>query len=157
MKKLGLVLLFWCMTVANASAQNVDEVVDDYMTAWSEHNIPKIDSFYAKNVIWYDLPSDRTTQGHSKVTKAITDAFMAYVPDMYWVKSGDTFSSGNTVAYEWIYGGTFNGSWGDIKIEHKKFSIKGFSTTTINDEGKIIAQKDYYDLDSFKRALGIAK
>jgi len=84
-------------------------------------------------------------------------AFMGYVPDMYWVKSGDTFISGNTVTYEWTYGGTFNGSWGDVKIEDKKFSIKGLSTTTINDEGKIIAQKDYYDLDSFKQALGVIK
>ena len=157
MKKQGLILLFWCMTVASASAHDVEEVLKNYMSAWDEHNIPKIGSFYAKDVIWYDLPSNSTTRGQSKVTTAVTDAFMGYVPDMYWVKSGDTFISGNTVTYEWTYGGTFNGSWGDVKIEDKKFSIKGLSTTTINDEGKIIAQKDYYDLDSFKRALGVIK
>ena len=38
---------------------------------------------------------------------------------MYWVKSGDIFVSGNTVVYEWIYGGTFNGYW-----EKQKLPIK---------------------------------
>ncbi len=154
---LGLVLLFWCVSIASASAQNVEEVLKHYMDAWGEHSISKIDSFFADDVIWYDLSSDTTTKGKEKVSKAITDAFMGYVPNMYWVKSGDVFVSGNTVIYEWTYGGTFNGKWGDNDIEGKDFAIKGISTTTINNRGKIISQKDYYDVDSFKRALGIIK
>jgi len=157
MKKLGLVLLFWGMSVANASAQNVEEVLKGYMDAWAEHSIPKINAFYANDVIWYDLSSDSITKGKEKVSKAITDAFMGYVPNMYWGKTGDTFVSGNTVIYEWTYGGTFDGKWGDIRVNNKEFSIKGISTTTINNRGKIISQKDYYDADSFKRALGIVK
>jgi ketosteroid isomerase-like protein len=157
MKEIGLVLLFWCMSVANASATNVEEVLKDYMDVWGEHDIPKISAFFANDVIWYDLSSDTTTKGKEKVSKAITDAFMGYVPNMYWFKSGDTFVSGNTVIYEWIYGGTFNGKWGDIIIKNKEFSIKGISTTTINNSGKIVSQKDYYDADSFKQALGVVK
>lgn len=157
MKKLGLVILFWCMSIGSASAQNVEEVLKGYMDAWAEHNIPKISSFYANEVTWYDLPSDTTTKGKDKVSKAITDAFMGYVPNMYWVKTGDSFVSGNTVIYEWTYGGTFDGKWGSTSIKNKDFSIKGISTTTINDSGKIISQKDFYDADSFKRALGVVK
>ncbi len=157
MRKLSLVLLFWCMSVANASAQNIEEVLKGYMNAWEAHDIPKISSFYADNVIWYDLSTDTTTKGKEKVSKAITDAFMGYVPNMYWLKSGDTFVSGNTVIYEWIYGGTFDGKWGNKTIKNKEFSIKGMSTTTINKSGKIVSQKDYYDADSFKRALGMVK
>jgi steroid delta-isomerase-like uncharacterized protein len=157
MKKIGLVLLFWCIGIANASAQNIEEVLKSYMNAWAEHSIPKISSFFADDVIWYDLPSDTTTKGKEKVSKAITDAFMGYVPNMYWVKTGDTFVSGNTVVYEWTYGGTFDGKWGGTEIKNKEFSIKGISATTINDSGKIISQKDYYDADSFKRALGLVQ
>ncbi len=145
------------MSVANASAQNVEEVLKAYMGAWGEHDISKIDSFYDNDVIWYNLSSDTTIKGKEKVSKAITDTFMGYVHNMYWVKTGDTFVSENTVVYEWIYGGTFEGKWGDETINNKEFSIKGISTTTINNYGKIIAQKDYYDADSFKRALGVVK
>ena len=65
------------------------------------------------------------------------------------------FISGNTITYEWTYGGTFNGSWGDLLIKDKKISIIRSSTTTINEKGKIIFQKDYYDLYGFQKQLGI--
>jgi len=152
-----ILLTFVLLSSIEASESKVEQVLQGYMNAWAEHNITKIDSFYGQNIIWYDLPSDSTTKGKKKVTKAITDAFMGYVPDMYWVKSGDIFVSGNSITYEWSYGGTFNGAWGDVKVKNRKFSIKGISTTTIDDEGKIIAQKDYYDLYGFQKQLGVIK
>ena len=106
MKRIGLLLLIGLLNMAYANETKVEEVLDGYMKAWAEHNITKIDSYYNQDVIWYDLPSDVTTKGKKEVTKAITDAFMANVPDMYWVKTGDVFVSGNTITYEWTYGGT---------------------------------------------------
>jgi len=156
-EKIAIAALFACMGLVHASESKVETILASYMQAWQEHNITKIDSFYAPNVIWYDLPSDTTTKGSTNVSKAITDAFMGYVPDMFWVKSGDTFVSGNTVTYEWTYGGTFNGKWGEITVKDKKFAIKGISTTTVNEKGKIISQKDYYDLYGFEKQLGVIK
>jgi hypothetical protein len=149
--------MLWSASAISASTQNVEEVLNDYMAAWAEHNVPKISSFFSNDVIWYDLSSNTTTEGKEKVSKAITDTFMGYVPNMFWVKSGDTFVSGNTIIYEWTYGGTFNGRWGEENVMNRNFSIKGISTTTINNSGEIIAQKDYYDVDTFKRALGVIK
>ena len=57
----------------------------------------------------------------------------------------------------WVNGGTFNGKWGDVDVKDKKFSIKGISTTTINQEGKILFQKDYYDMYGFMKQLGLLK
>ena len=155
MKRIVLLLMFGLLSLSQANESKVEEVLDGYMNAWAEHNITKIDSYYSTDVIWYDLPSDTTTKGKKAVTKAITDAFMAYVPDMFWVKTGDIFVSGNTITYEWTYGGTFNGLWGEKKVKNKKFSIKGISTTTIDKKGKITSQKDYYDLFGFMKQLGV--
>ena len=155
MKRITLLLMFALLTLSQANETKIEQVLNSYMNAWAEHNITKIDSYYSPQVIWYDLPSDTATKGKKEVTKAITDAFMVYVPDMFWIKTGDVFVSGNTITYEWTYGGTFNGMWGDKKIKNKKFSIKGISTTTIDDKGKIIAQKDYYDLFGFQKQLGL--
>jgi len=157
MNKIMILLTIVTLTMLQAGESKVEKVLQGYMNAWSEHNTSKIESYYSPDVIWYDLPSDSTTKGKKRVGKAITDAFMGYVPDMFWVKSGDVFISGNTITYEWSYGGTFNGSWGDVKVENKKFSIKGISTTTIDEEGKIISQKDYYDLYGFQKQLGVIK
>ena len=152
-----ILLTFILLSVSQANESKVEKVLQGYMNAWNEHNISKIESYYNKDVIWYDLPSDNTTKGKAKVGKAITTAFMGYVPDMFWVKSGDVFVSGNTITYEWSYGGTFNGSWGDVKVVNKTFSIKGISTTTINEKGEIVSQKDYYDLYGFQKQLGVIK
>jgi hypothetical protein len=157
MKKILPLLVVGLFTFVNASENKIEKTLQGYMSAWNEHNISKIDIYYDENVIWYDLPTDSITKGKMKVTKAITTAFIGNVADMYWVKSGDSFVSNNTITYEWTYGGTFNGFLGDLKIKDKKFSIKGLSTTTINEGGKIIAQKDYYDLHGFMSQLGVVK
>ena len=156
-KFLTIVMVMGSLMTLNAKEANVSEVLDNYILAWNEHNVEKIDTFYADDVIWYDLSYDYTTKGKANVTKAITDAFMGSVADMYWGKSGDVFVSGNTIIYEWVYGGTFDGEFDGVMIHNKTFEIKGLSTTTINAEGKITAHKDYYDLASFKRGLGLIK
>ena len=157
MKRITLLLIFVLLTLSQANESKIEQVLNSYMNAWAEHNITKIDSYYSPQVIWYDLPSDTATKGKKEVTKAITNAFMAYVPDMFWIKTGDVFVSSNTITYEWTYGGTFTGLWEEKKIKNKKFSIKGISTTTIDDKGKIIAQKDYYDLFGFRKQLGLSE
>jgi predicted ester cyclase len=158
MKKIVIVIwIIGTLVSLDANEYKVSKVLDDYLIAWNEHNIKKIDSFYASNVKWYDLGYDHTTEGKKKVSKAITNAFLGSVPDMYWAKNGDVFISGNTIVYEWVYGGTFNGKWGDISVANKKFEIKGISTTTINKNGKIISQKDYYDSYTFQKQLGVIK
>jgi len=158
MKKFLLIVLsIGCLSTLNAKDVGVSEILDHYMVAWNEHDIEKIDTFYADDVIWYDLGYDYTTKGKKNVTKAITGAFMGYVPDMYWGKSGDLFISGDTIIYEWVYGGTFTGEWDGVVIKNRTFEIKGLSTTTVNAKGKIISQKDYYDLLSLKTQLGLIK
>jgi len=132
----------------------VNDILDKYIAAWNEHDLKKIDTYY---VIWYDLGYDYTTKGKKSVSKAITDVFMRYVPDMYWVKNGDVFTSDNTTIYEWVYGGAFDGEWDFIPVKNKKFEIKGLSITTINRYGEIISHKDYYNLLDLKKQLVLIK
>ncbi len=155
MKKYGLFFLFSMLVNTATAASNVEEMLNEYINAWNSHDKAKIANFFAPNVIWYDLTSNKQIAGKEKVASAITDYFMGYVADMYWYKNGDVYIDDNTIIYEWTYGGTFSGNWGDKTINNKVFSLKGISTTTMNDNGKIITQKDYYDMDSFKRAIGV--
>ena len=156
MKRFVLIIItLGSLLTLNAKDIQVSEVLDNYMVAWNEHDIQKIDSFYADDVVWYDLGYDYITKGKVEVSKAIIQAFMGSVPDMYWGQSGDVFVSKNTIIYEWVYGGTFSGEWDGVLVKDKKFTVKGMSTTTINKNGKITSHKDYYDLYSFKKQLGL--
>jgi len=157
MKKLLPLIMMGFLISLNANEQHLSKILTQYMAAWNEHNLTKIDSFYADDVIWYDLTYDYTTKGKVNVSKAITEAFLGNVHDMYWVQSGDSFTSENTIIYEWVYGGTFSGEFNGTKVINREFEIKGLSTTMINKSNKIIKHKDYYDLSSFKRQLGLIK
>lgn len=140
------------LTYAKEST-HVEQVVNAYIQAWNSHDEVKIDSFYAPNVEWYDLAQQMTYSGKSQVSKAIIDYFLTPVDNMYWVQSGLAYQQGDTLIYEWEYGGNFTGQWGDIEIIDKRFKLKGLSVTQINSEGKITAHRDYYDMASFEQAL----
>ena len=158
MKKVRAGSLLALLLIQTASAAtSVEEVTNRYMQAWNTHDNKAVTRFFAPNIKWYDLTTDKQISGKENVAPAIIEYFMGSVSDMYWHKSGDSFVSGDTAIYEWVYGGVFNGHWGETKIEAQRFMLKGISTTSINPQGLIIKQKDYYDLSSFKRALGVEK
>ncbi len=98
---------------------------------------------------------DYTTRGKKDVSEAIIAAFLGSVDGMYWVRNDAVLISKNTLVYEWVYGGVFNGKWEGTTIQNKKFEIKGVSITTVNQDGKIISQKDYYNLLDLKKQLGL--
>lgn len=156
MRKHILVCLLFFISISASAVNNPEKILNNYFKSWNSYNKAEITNFFAQDAIWYDLASDTEIQGKEKVAPAIINNFMGYVADMYWHKSSKVYVSDNTVIYEWVYGGTFNGNWGDLSIVNKSFSLKGISTTTFNAKGKITAQKDYYDMDSFKRALGVS-
>ncbi|HFC93299.1 MAG TPA: hypothetical protein ENJ51_10870 [Leucothrix mucor] len=140
---------------ASLNESKVNELIDSYLDAWKTRDIAEIGKLYAKNISVYDLPTDSTIKGKEAVLKFEQEAWLASAPDMVWIRTSPAFITGNTVAYEWVYSGTYTGDWWGTKITNKPFSVKGISTTTFNDDGKIILQKDFYDLKSFEKQLGV--
>ncbi len=159
-KKILPIIILMGFVSGTAFAENSDEpkiltVLNSYFDAWKTRDINEIGKMYADEVSVYDLPSDYTTKGKDNVLKYEQEVWLASAPDMVWVRTSPPLVSGNSVTYEWIYAGTYSGMWGKQNIIAKPFSVKGISTTTINDAGKIIWQKDFYDLNSFESQLGI--
>lgn len=140
---------------ASLNESSVREALDSYLNAWKTRNIREIGKLYAENVSVYDLPTDATIKGKKAVLRFEQEAWLASAPDMAWVRTSSAIITGNTVAYEWLYSGTYSGDWWGTKLNKKPFSVKGISTTTFNDEGKIIIQKDFYDIKSFETQLGV--
>lgn len=140
---------------ASLNESSVRELLDSYLNAWKTRDIREIGKLYAENVSVYDLPTDATTKGKKAVLRFEQEAWLASAPDMAWVRTSPAIITGNTVAYEWLYSGTYSGDWWGTKVNMKPFSVKGISTTTFNDEGKIIIQKDFYDIKSFETQLGV--
>ncbi len=160
-KTLTLILFFLLSLntsfASSLSETKVNELLNNYLDAWKTRDINEIGKLYAENVSVYDLPTDSTTKGKKAVLKFEQEAWLASAPDMVWIKTSPALITGNTVAYEWVYSGTYSGDWWGTKVDKKPFSVKGSSTTTFNDEGNIIFQKDFYDIKSFETQLGVQK
>lgn len=59
-------MMIGTLVTSNAKDIKVNDVLDKYIAAWNEHDLKKIDAFYADNVIWYDLGYDYTTKGKKR-------------------------------------------------------------------------------------------
>ncbi|HIP26129.1 MAG TPA: nuclear transport factor 2 family protein [Flavobacteriaceae bacterium] len=152
MKKIYFLFIVLSMCVG---ASEVRSNLNLYVDAWNKHDEKRIRDTFSENVKWYDLCYDYTTEGKDNVSKEIIKAFLGSVKDMHWLPKGDVFELDNTIIFEWVYGGTYNGLFDEKKISNKKFEIKGLSVIIFNKNGKIDIQKDYYNLDDLKNKLGI--
>jgi steroid delta-isomerase-like uncharacterized protein len=151
-------LLFFNLSISVASPLEkvkVSGLLDTYFEVWKTRDINKIGELYADGVSVYDLPSNSTTVGKKAVIKFQQMAWLASVPDMVWIKTNSASILDNTATYEWVYSGTYTGDWWGQKIEDKTFSIKGMSSTTFNKDGKMVLQRDYYDIKSLEKQLGV--
>ena len=138
---------------SSAEKSKVSALLDAYFEAWKTRNIQQIGKLYADNVSVYDLPSDSITQGKKAVMKFQQTAWLASY--MVWIKTSSPSILGNTASYEWVYSGTYTGAWWGQKIENETFSIKGMSSTKFNESGKMVLQKDFYDIKSLETQLGV--
>jgi steroid delta-isomerase-like uncharacterized protein len=155
---IGLVVMQCSITYASVTLEDiVTKTVTKYLDAWNEHDMIKVGDLYVDNVVLYDLPTNSSLTGKEEVVKLETEIWLGSSPDMTWVRSGELYVSGNTAIYEWIWTGTYNGSWGDIEIKNKKFVLPGLSMTKVDENGFIYEQRDYYDMYSFQNQLGLVE
>jgi len=147
-KAIALTFLFLAtLNSSFASSMNegrIGELLKAYLDAWKTHDIVEIGKHYAENVAVFDLPTDSVTKGKKAVLDFEQEAWLSSAPDMAWVRTSPALISGNTAVYEWVYSGTYFGDWWGKRIDRKPFSVKGISTTTFNNEGMIILQKDFW-------------
>ncbi|WP_319558308.1 nuclear transport factor 2 family protein [Thiomicrorhabdus sp.] len=140
---------------ASAAQEGPSQWLDGYFADWETRDIHRIAPHYADNVSMFDLPSNSSTSGKKQVVELMQVMWIENAPDMKWIRTSPKYINGNTVAYEWLYTGTYNGMWGDVKVSNKPFAVKGISTTTFDKNGKIILHRDFYDLLSFQSQLGL--
>ncbi len=138
-----------------ALAEDALAVVDGYMAAWNAHDSAVAAAFMADGVSYYDASVGTPVEGREAAKTQVIDAFLNAAPDAVWARDGDPVVAGDSVAFEWTFGGTNSGDWADgTKATGKTFSFHGMSMFRVED-GKIVHQADYYDALGFYKQLGL--
>lgn len=117
------------------------ETIEAFIAAWDEYDLEKIYSFMAEDIEWSDIPLS-TVNGIAQV-RAKMDGFPGV--EACGFETHHIAANGNTVLTE-------RTDW--FQMKGRKRSIRVMGTFELNDDGKIVRWRDYFDSAEFVREFG---
>lgn len=137
-----------------ASAQDAMSVVKTYLAAWNAHDAKAAAAQMSADVVYYDASVGTPTVGSAEA-EALIQSFLTAIPDASWKIRGEPLATPDGVAFEWTFGGTNTGPWGDsTPATGKAISFDGLTLIRV-EGGKITYQGDYYDALGLFKQLGM--
>ena len=143
--------------VASASAQRQkqtmssvkdNEIVEQVFSAWNSHDPEKVLAFYTGDVVYEDVPLGVVNHGKAELRKFVEDTLTAF-PDLKVQIVSSSIWNNHGVS-EVVWGGTDKGFW----KTNRQFSVRMLSTFELQG-GKFSRNKDFYDLASIMRQVGV--
>jgi len=167
MKKLNTVLTLLCISLIClyfiACNQAKNDTVDfeqfskNLAEAINTHNVQKVVDLYADDAVIYQPDLLEPMRDKSEFEQLYAAYFRAF-PDLKF-EIVALIPEGNLVCMEFRETGSFSGPMatpeGDIPATNKKFEIKGASIFKVNEQGKIVEDRSYFDQATLLRQIGL--
>lgn len=129
------------------------EWVADYLAAWNSYDGHRVAAFMADDVIYEDLSSGDVHRGRDAV-RAYVEATAAFSSDYRFVTVGAQ-ADGKRYAIEWEMLGSNTGAAGGFPATGKPYRIRGASIGELDDGGRIVANRDYWNLAAYLVEVGL--
>lgn len=124
-------------------AVNCEKVVNDLFAAWSRLNLDEIMSHFDENGVWDNVPMNSPAKGKAAV-REMTHGFLKDTAG-FEVKILKSAHQGNVV---------FNERVDTIRMKNgKSAAIPVAGVFELNDAGKIICWRDYFDMATFNKQI----
>jgi uncharacterized protein (TIGR02246 family) len=130
----------------NLTPEKVQEIAEDYTSAWCSHDPSAVASFYSEDgriVINNGEPSI----GRVEIT-AMTQAFYNDFPDLI-VRMDGIRTSGTHAVYLWTLEGTYSGSDGT----GNHVEVGGWEYWLLTKDGLIAKSAGHFDADEYQRQI----
>jgi steroid delta-isomerase-like uncharacterized protein len=151
-KRLTMVILIALMGVTLAAQQKRKAADSDLMRetflAWNSHDPDRVVNFYTEDAVYEDVAYGEVSHGKAEFRKFAAGFFEA-VPDLK-VEVVSASAHNGRGSLEWVFSGTDKG----LYKTGKKFSVRGASLFKMRG-GKCSSNKDFYDLATIMRQLGV--
>ena len=125
-----------------------NSIVEQAMAAWNAHDADRIAAAYSEDIVYEDVAFGAVNRGRTEMHKFAVD-ILAAVPDMKLEIVSLAVHDGHGTV-EWVWSGTDKA----LFKTGKHFSVRGASVFEIRG-GKIVSNKDYYDVATVMRQLGL--
>jgi steroid delta-isomerase-like uncharacterized protein len=126
---------------------------DIYLDAWNAHDSAAVASHMADDAIYEDVALGRVLHGPSEIASFVEEATRSSSDFRFEVVS--LFTAGNDYANEWIMLGTNDRELPGVPATGRSFRVRGASIGKLDASGRIVENRDYYNLVELLTQLGL--
>jgi len=157
---LFLSFLLLCSTLTGISNEKHEKkirqnevLVNSFIKALNEKDIGKLVSLFNENGTYEEVCSGRLNKGREAIANYIR-ATIEGIPDSEFELISISCSA-NHAMFEWIWKGTNSIGWPAMNLPstNKYMELRGVSVMDI-ENGRIRANRDYWDWNSFMKGIG---
>ena len=126
---------------------------DVYLDAWNAHDAAAVARHMADDAIYEDVALGRVLHGPSEIASFVEEATRSSSDFRFEVVS--LFAAGNDYANEWVMAGTNDRERGGVPATGRSFHVRGASIGRLDASGRIVENRDYYNLAELLTQLGM--
>jgi len=126
---------------------------DGYLDAWNAHDPAAVARYMAADAIYEDVALGRVLHGTSEIAKFVEEATSA--SSDFRFEEVSLFTADRDYANEWIMTGTNDREVQGVPATGRSFRVRGASVGKLDTSGRIVENRDYYNLAEMFAQLGI--
>ena len=126
---------------------------DAYLDAWNSHDPAAVARHMADDAIYEDVALGRVLHGPSEIAAFVEEATRA--SSDFRFEEVSLFTAGNDYANEWIMTGTNDREVQGVPATGRSFRVRGASVGRLDASGRIVENRDYYNLAEMFTQLGL--
>ena len=126
---------------------------DAYLDAWNAHDPAAVARYMADEAIYEDVALGRVLHGPSEIAKFVEEATRA--SSDFRFEEVSLFRAGSDYANEWIMTGTNDREVKGVPATGRFFRVRGASIGRLDTSGRIVENRDYYNLVELLTQLGL--
>ena len=126
---------------------------DGYLDAWNAHDPAAVARYMADDAIYEDVALGRVLHGPSEIAAFVAEATRA--SSDFRFEEVSLFTAGRDYANEWIMTGTNDRAVRGVPATGRSFRVRGASVGRVDTNGRIVENRDYYNLAEMFAQLGI--
>ena len=126
---------------------------DTYLAAWNAHDSAAVARHMADDAVYEDVALGRVLHGPSEIAAFVEEATRS--SSDFRFENVSLFTAANDYANEWIMLGTNDRAVGGVPATGRSFRVRGASVGRLDTNGRIIENRDYYNLADLLTQLGV--
>ena len=125
----------------------------DYLAAWNAHDPAAVARYMADDAIYEDVALGRVLHGPSEIAAFVKEA--TRISSDFRFEEVSMFTVGSDYANEWIMTGTNDREVQGAPATGRSFRVRGASVGKLDPSGRIVQNRDYYNLAELYAQLGM--